>query len=99
MAVLVRIALPSRCVGVLGGYGGDVESREQRDDAVALIVMAAPRRLTRAHRQHGLAPVERLDVRLLVDAKHGGVGRGRDVEAEGAGKGGGVFMPARDAGS
>jgi hypothetical protein len=50
-------------------------------------------------RQHGLAPVERLDVRLLVDAKHGGVGRGRDVEAEGAGKGGGVFMPARDAGS
>ncbi len=31
---------------------------------------------------HGLASVERLDLRLLIDAKHDGVGRRRDVKAD-----------------
>ena len=62
--------------------GGDVKGSEQRGGAMALVVVAAPRRLAGAHRQHGLAAVQRLDLRLLIDAKHDGVGRRRDVEAD-----------------
>src|SRR3984893_13947734 len=41
--------------------GGEVEGSEQRGRSMADIVMAAPRRLAGAHRQHRLAAVERLD--------------------------------------
>jgi hypothetical protein len=34
------------------------------------IVMAAPLRLARPHRDHRLAAIERLDLRLFVDAQH-----------------------------
>ena len=57
--------------------GGDVEAGEERSRAVAGVVVAAPRRLAGAHRQHQLAAVERLDLRLLVDAQNNGLGRRR----------------------
>src|SRR6202163_441067 len=61
--------------------GGNVEGGKQRGGAVTLVVVAAPRRLARTHRQHWLAPVERLDLRLLIDAKQDRMGWRRDVEA------------------
>ena len=42
------------------------------DCAVALVVMAAPLDLPRPHRQQRLNAVERLDLRLFVDAQHQG---------------------------
>jgi hypothetical protein len=58
--------------------GGDVERGKQRGGAVADIVVAAPLGLSRPHRQQGLGTVQRLDLRLLVDAQHQGVlGRGQ----------------------
>lgn len=50
--------------------GGDVEGCEQRCDAVALVVMTATGHLARSHGQQGLAAVERLDLRFLIDAQH-----------------------------
>ena len=62
--------------------GCDVEGGEQRGRAMALVVMAHTRRLAWPHRQHGLAAVEGLDLRLLIDAQHDGVlGRG-DIETD-----------------
>ncbi|MCP1838491.1 hypothetical protein ACVIHI_000144 [Bradyrhizobium sp. USDA 4524] len=59
-----------------------VEHREERGRAVARVVMAAPRGLTGAHGQHGLAAVERLNLGLLVHTQDDGMlGRG-DVEAD-----------------
>ena len=52
--------------------GGDVQGGEQRGCAVALVVMAAPLDLPRPHRQQRLSAVERLDLRLFVDAQHQG---------------------------
>ena len=62
--------------------GSDVESGEQRCGAMTLVVMATPCRLAGTHRQHGLAAVERLDLRLLVDAKHDGMGRRRNIKPD-----------------
>ena len=60
--------------------GSDVQGGEQRGRAVALVVMAAPLDLPRPHRQQRLSAVERLDLRLFIDAQHqGAVGR---VEVE-----------------
>ena len=60
--------------------GGDVQGGEQRGRAVALVVMAASLDLPRSHRQQRLGAVERLDLRLFIDAQHQGmVGR---VEVE-----------------
>jgi hypothetical protein len=42
--------------------GGDVEGGEQRGRAVALVIMAAARRLAGPHGQRRLAAVERLDL-------------------------------------
>ena len=47
---------------------------------MAGVVMAAPRRLAGAHRQHRLTAVERLDLRLFVDAQDDGLGRRGEVE-------------------
>ena len=49
--------------------GRGVESGEQRQGAVAFVVVAAPFGLTGAHRQQRLGPVEGLDLALLVDAQ------------------------------
>ena len=35
-----------------------------------LVIMGSPLGLPWAHRQQGLRPVERLDLRFLVDAQH-----------------------------
>ena len=50
--------------------GGDVEGGEQRGGSVAPVVMSAPLDLSGPHGQHRLRAVERLDLALLVDAKH-----------------------------
>ena len=49
---------------------------------MAGIVVAAPGGLAGAHRQHRLAAVERLDLRLLVDAQNDGLGRRRKIEPD-----------------
>ena len=46
-----------------------VECGEQRRRAMALVIVDAPLDLARAHRQHRLGAVERLDLALLVDAR------------------------------
>ena len=48
----------------------NVERGKQRGDAVPLVVVTVSRRLIRSHREHGLAAVQRLDLRLLVGAQH-----------------------------
>ena len=56
--------------------GGDIQGREQRGRTVTLIVMTTPLNLTGPHRQQRLGAVERLDLRLFIDAQHQGtVGR------------------------
>ncbi len=49
---------------------GDVERGEQTGDAVADVVVGAPLGHARHHRQHGLGPVQCLDLTLLVHAQH-----------------------------
>ena len=62
--------------------GGDVQGGEQRGRAVPLVIMAAPLDLPWPHRQQRLGAVERLDLRLFIDAEHqGAVGR-IDVEPD-----------------
>jgi hypothetical protein len=62
--------------------GCDVERGKQRGEAVAFVVVTTTRCLARPHRQDGLAAVQRLDLRLLIDAQHdGALGRGH-VEAD-----------------
>src|ERR1035437_9139704 len=62
--------------------GCDVQGGKQRGDAVAFVVVTTTHRLARSHGQHGLAAVQRLDLRLLIDAQHdGALGRGH-VEAD-----------------
>ena len=56
--------------------GGDVERRKQGGGAVPLVVVRVPLGLAGAHGQQRLGSVQRLDLRLLVDAEHqGAVGR------------------------
>ena len=50
--------------------GGDVERGVEVGGAVADVVMAAPLGHPGHQRQHRRRPVERLDLRLLVDAQH-----------------------------
>src|ERR1700716_416728 len=61
---------------------GDVEGCEQRGDAVALVVVTAARRLARSHGEHGLAAVQRLDLRLLIDTQYDGALGWGYVEAD-----------------
>ena len=60
----------------------NVERREERDRAVAGIVVAAPCGLTGAYRQHGLAAIERLNLGLLIHTQNDGALRRRDVKAD-----------------
>ena len=50
--------------------GGDVEGGVEVGGAVADVVVCLPRRHPRHQRQHRRRAVERLDLRLLVDAEH-----------------------------
>ena len=50
--------------------GGHVQGREQRRGPVAAVVVGAPLRDARTHRQHRLAALQRLYLRLLVHAQH-----------------------------
>ena len=62
--------------------GCDVQGGKQRCGAMALVVVTTARRLARSHGQHGLAAVQRLDLRLLIDTQYyGALGRGH-VEAD-----------------
>src|SRR6516164_592659 len=47
-----------------------VERRKQIGDSVAQVVGSAPLSLPRTHRQHRLAAVEGLDLRLFINAEH-----------------------------
>lgn len=46
--------------------GGDVEGGEQRRRAMAHVVMGAPLRKIRSHRQYGLGAIQRLNLAPLV---------------------------------
>ena len=59
-----------------------VESSEQRRCAVALVVVGHRTGATFLHRQAGLGAVEGLDLRLLIDRKHDGVGGRIDIEPD-----------------
>lgn len=61
---------------------GNVERGEQRCRAMSDIVMSSPLRLAWTHGQHRLTAIERLDLRLLVDAQHQRMRRRRDVETD-----------------
>jgi len=62
--------------------GGDVEGGEQARGPVAGILGGAAFDLSGAHGEHGLSAIEGLDLRLLVDRQHDGIGGGRQVEAD-----------------
>ena len=59
-----------------------VERGEQRRRAVALVVVGHRPAAARLHRQPRLGAVERLDLRLLVDAEHQRMRRRIDIEAD-----------------
>ena len=50
--------------------GRDIEGRMQIRGPVPLVVLRAGRDLTGPQREHGMGPVEGLDLRLLVDREH-----------------------------
>ena len=50
-----------------------IERRKQRGRAVPLVIVGPAFHLARQHRQQRLRPVERLNLRLLIDAEDGGV--------------------------
>ena len=60
----------------------DVQSREQRGGAVALVVVGHGAEPARLDRQSGLGAVERLNLRLLVDREHHRMRRRIDVQAD-----------------
>jgi len=51
-----------------------IERGKQRRGAVTFVVMCPAFDLPRPHRQNGLRAVERLDLRLLIDAEHDSAG-------------------------
>ena len=59
-----------------------VERGEQRGGAVALVVVGHGAGAALLHRQAGLGAVERLDLALLVDRQHDGMGRRIDIEPD-----------------
>ena len=60
----------------------DVEGGKQRCGAMTLLVVTAARRLARSHGEHGLAAVQRLDLRLLIDTQYDGALGWGYVEAD-----------------
>src|SRR3546814_2864012 len=59
-----------------------VERGEERRRAVALVVVGHGAGAALLHGQAGLGAVERLDLALLVDRQHHGVGRRIDIQAD-----------------
>ena len=59
-----------------------VEGGEQGGGAVALVVVGHGAEPPLLHRQAGLGAVERLDLALLVDRQHDGMGRRVDIEPD-----------------
>src|SRR6516225_2262147 len=62
--------------------GGDVKSGEQRGRAVALVVMTAAFDLSRSHWQQRLRAVERLNLRLFINAQDQGMGGRVEVQSD-----------------
>jgi len=62
--------------------GRDLQRREQGRGAMAFVVVRATLRQARLHGQHRSGPVQRLDLRLLIDAQHDRVLRRRQVEPD-----------------
>ena len=62
--------------------GGDVRRREQRDRAVALVIVGTPLGDAGQHRQDRLGAVEGLELALFVDAQHQRAIRRREVETD-----------------
>ena len=75
MAVALHVLADDRAVE-------HVERGEQRRRAVPLVVVGHGAGAALLHRQAGLGAVERLDLRLLVDRQHHGVGRRVDIQAD-----------------
>ena len=75
MAVALHVAADDRAVE-------HVERGEQRGGAVALVVVGHGAGAALLHRQARLGAVERLDLALLVDRQHDGMGRRIDIEAD-----------------
>jgi hypothetical protein len=59
-----------------------IERREQRRGAVAFVVMRPALHLSGLHRQQRLRAVEGLDLRFLVDAEHGRMRGGIQIQAD-----------------
>src|SRR6188768_857247 len=59
-----------------------VEGGEQRGGAMPPVVVRAPLDLPRAHRQHRLGTIQRLNLGLLIDSEQYGMGRRLHVEAD-----------------
>ena len=59
-----------------------VESSEQRRCAVALVIVGHRAGAAFLHRQAGLGAVEGLDLRLLIDREHDGMGGRIDIEPD-----------------
>jgi Sulfatase len=51
----------------------NVQRCKQRDRAVALVIMSSPLHLTRPHREKRLRPIQCLNLRFIIDAKHDGM--------------------------
>ena len=75
MAMALHIAPDDRAVE-------HVEGGEQRGRAAALVVMGHGAEASLLDGQAGLGAVERLDLALLVDRQHDGVGRRVDIEPD-----------------
>lgn len=60
----------------------DVQGGEQCGRAMPLVVMSHSRTASLLQRQAGLGAVKRLDLSLLINAQHDGVGGRHDVEPE-----------------
>ena len=59
-----------------------VECGEECRRAVALVIMGHGAGAAPLHRQAGLGAVKRLDLRLLIDRQHHGMGRRIDVPSQ-----------------
>lgn len=62
--------------------GFDVQRSEERDGAVSTVVVGSSLGLPRPHREQGLCALERLNLRLFVDAQDNGVLRRIKVQAD-----------------
>ena len=59
-----------------------IERGEQRRRAVPLVVVRPPLHLAGLHRQQRLRAVERLNLRLLIDAEHRGMRRRIQIQPD-----------------